>query len=226
MTWDFGAVTPYIPRLFDGAITTIVLTILVLIVGMATGLLLAFAKMSRLLPLRWAAFLWIDFFRTTPPMVQIIWCYFVLPLLIGLSIDSFAAVVIALGLNTGAFASEIFRAGIQSVPQGQRDAARVLGLSRSATFGRIIGPQALRTSLPPLAVLAMLTVKSTSLASVLAVLELTTRGQLIAQATFRPIEVFSFVGIAYFLMIYPLGRLSSYLERRMHASDRTSLAVH
>jgi His/Glu/Gln/Arg/opine family amino acid ABC transporter permease subunit len=213
-------VVPYLGLIALGAVTTAILTALVLALGLSFGLAVALARMSRFRAVGILAHVYIEFFRTTPPLIQILWFYFVLPQLLGQRVDGFTAVVLALGLNTAAFAAEIYRTGLAAVPRGQREAAQVLGLSRLRTFMHVTWPQALRTSLPPLALLAVLTVKGTSLASVLGVLELTQRGNLVAQATLRPIEVYSIVAVFYFALAFPLAHASRRLERRFSISER------
>lgn len=223
MNWDFGAVVPFLPDLFAGAVMTIVMTVLVLIVGTITGLVLAVLRTSGR---RWITIptsLYIDFFRTTPPIVQIIWIYFVVPQFLPVPLGAYEAAVVALGLNIGAFLAETFRAGIESVGRGQRDAARVLGLTRVQEFRWIVLPQAVRTILPPAVTTAALTVKSTSLAGILAILELTYRGTLISQLTLRPLEVFTLIAIIYFVMVYPLWATGRHLERRLSAGQRDAV---
>lgn len=223
MTWDFGAVAAFLPDLIAGALTTLTLTVLVLIVGAATGLVLAVLKTSGR---RWIVVptsLYIDFFRTTPALVQIIWIYFVLGQYLPVDLGPFEAAVVALGLNIGAFLAETFRAGIEAVGKGQRDAARVLGLSRVQEFRFVVLPQAFRTILPPAVATAALTVKSTSLAAVLAVLELTYRGTLISQLTLRPLEVFTVIAVIYFMLVYPLWATGRYLERRLSVGRRDAV---
>jgi polar amino acid transport system permease protein len=220
VTWDFGAVVPFLPDLVAGAVTTIALTVLVLIVGTITGLILAVLRTSGRRWLSVPTSLYIDFFRTTPPMVQLIWVFFVVPQFLPVTLGPFEAAVVALGLNIGAFLAETFRAGIEAVSRGQRDAARVLGLSRRQEFRWVVLPQAIRTILPPAITTAALTVKSTSLAAILAVLELTYRGTLISQFTLRPLEVFTLIALIYFVMVYPLWATGQWLERRLAVSGR------
>ena len=223
MSWDFGAIVPFLPDLLAGALTTIWMTVLVLIVGSGTGLILAVLRTSGR---RWITIptsLYVDFFRTTPPMVQIIWIYFVVPQYLPIALGPFEAGVLALGLNIGAFLAETFRAGIEAVGRGQRDAARVLGLTRLQEFRWVVLPQAIRTILPPAVTTAALTVKSTSLAAILAILELTYRGTLISQLTLRPLEVFTLIAVIYFVMVYPLWAGGRYLERRMSTGRRDAV---
>jgi polar amino acid transport system permease protein len=223
MTWDFGSVVPFLPDLFAGAVTTLAMTVLVLIVGAVTGLILAVLKTSGRRAIVVPTSLYIDFFRTTPPLVQIIWIYFVVPQFIPVDLNPFSAAVVALGLNIGAFLAETFRAGIEAVGRGQRDAARVLGLSRVQEFRYVVLPQAVRTILPPAVATAALTVKSTSLAAILAVLELTYRGTLISALTLRPLEVFTIIAVIYFVLVYPLWATGRYLERRLASGRRDAV---
>lgn len=223
MSWDFGAIVPFLPDLFAGALTTLWMTVLVLVVGSITGLILAVLRTSGR---RWVTIptsLYIDFFRTTPPIVQIIWIYFVVPQYLPITLGPFEAAVLALGLNIGAFLAETFRAGIEAVGRGQRDAARVLGLTRAQEFRWIVLPQAIRTILPPAVTTAALTVKSTSLAAILAILELTYRGTLISQLTLRPLEVFTLIAVIYFMLVYPLWATGRSLERRLSAGRRDAI---
>jgi polar amino acid transport system permease protein len=224
MTWDFGGVAPYLPDLVSGLELTVGITIGAIALGVPTGLFLAAVKLTGV---RWAvipASLYVDFFRTTPPVIQILWAFYVLPALMSVPLDPIPAVILALGLNAGAFMSEIFRSGLLGVPRGQSDAARVLGLSRLQAFRHVILPQAISIALPPLTVLVMLTLKGTSLAAVIAVNELTHRAYLISSKTFHPLEVFTVVAIAYFAITYPIGMVARYLERRLRRSERPNLA--
>lgn len=225
MQWDFGVVWRYLPDLAAGAGYTLLLTAVALVLGTGTGLALALLRLSGRRWLSIPAYLYIDFFRTTPPLVQIVWAYYALPVVLGLNLDSFSAASLALGLNTGAFFAEIFRGGILAVPKGQRDAARVLGLSSLQTLRLVIFPQAFKITLPALTVITMLTIKFTSFASVIAVLELTTRGYLISQATLAPLETFTVVAVIYFIMIYPISMVAARLERRLKGSERGATAV-
>jgi polar amino acid transport system permease protein len=218
---DFGTALRYLPDLLNGVVTTLQLTVISLALGATTGLGFALLRMSRSRWLSVPASIYIDFFRTTPILVQIVWAYFVLPGIIHVEYDIFTASALAIGLNTGAFMAEIYRASIQAVPRGQWDAGLVLGLSRAKVFRIIVFPQAARTALPPFAATAMLTLKGTSIAAVLGVLELTKRGQLISTVTFHPFEILTIVAVLYFIIIYPISIYAARLERRLKLSTRT-----
>jgi polar amino acid transport system permease protein len=170
--------------------------------------------MSRKFPLVQIAYVYIDFFRTTPALVQLIWIFYVLPIILGLNLSPFTSGVIALSLNAGAFLAEVFRSGLQSISQGQHDAAYVLGLRRDQTWLRIIFPQAFRRVLPATGNVLIGLLKDSSLLSVVAVPELTYQMQTHVAVTFRPLELYTGLAIMYFVLTYPMSLAVSALERR------------
>jgi polar amino acid transport system permease protein len=220
MEFKWRVTLDYLPELLAGAGHTIELTLASFAVAIALGLCLALARISGVRALSWPAYAYIEFFRTTPPLVQIVWFYFVVPVLIGTDLDSFEAASAALGLNGAAFLGEIFRAGIQGIDATQRDATQVLGLSRLDAFRFVILPQAMRIVLPPTTTTMMLLLKGTSLASVIGTLELTRVAQLTALETFRPLEVWTLVAIFYFVMTYPISIGARHLERSLRVGER------
>jgi glutamine transport system permease protein len=218
MEFDWSNLWDYLPFLLAGAGTTLAITAVAAAIATVFGLLLALARLSGWRILSWPAYAYIEFFRTTPPLIQIIWFYFVVPVLIGYELNSFQAASIALGLNVAAFLGEIFRAGIQGVDATQRDAAQVLGLSRVDTYRFVVLPQALRIVLPPATTTIMLLLKATALASAIGTMELTRVGQLVAIETFRPFEILTAVAVIYFIINYPIALAARYLERRLAIS--------
>jgi His/Glu/Gln/Arg/opine family amino acid ABC transporter permease subunit len=216
---DWKVIADYLPALLVGARVTLALTALSLAVGTVAGLALALARISRYRVLSWPAYAYIEFFRTTPPLVQIVWFYFVVPVIIGIEFNSFQAASAAFGLNIAAFLAEIFRAGIQGIDATQRDAAQVLGLKRTDIYRFVVLPQAIRIVLPPLTSTIMLLIKGTSLASAIGTLELMRVGQLASYESFRPFEVLTAVAVIYFVMTYPVALGARYLERRMGVGE-------
>lgn len=219
MDIEWSIFVDYLPDLLAGATVTLAITALSLMVGIVIGLILALARISGWKILSWPAYVYIEFFRTTPPLVQIVWFYFVVPVIIGTELNSFQAASAALGLNIAAFLAEIFRAGIQGIDIGQRDAARVLGLGRVDVYRFVVLPQALRIVLPPTTTTVMLLIKGTSLASAIGTLELMRVGQLVSLDTFRPFEVLTAVALIYFVITYPVALAARYLERRMKVGE-------
>lgn len=199
---------------------TLSLTGIALVLGATSGLPLALLMMSRHRAIRLPTTVYVDFWRTTPPLVQLIWCYYVLPALTGIDLPAFWWVAIGLGLNVGAFMSEIYKAGIRAVGRGQSDAASVLGLRKFDAFRLVVFPQALRVILPSMAALTMLTLKNTSLAAELAVLELTYVTTLISQQTYQFFEAFTMLAIIYLVLVLPLSIGAGQIEKRFRYSQR------
>jgi polar amino acid transport system permease protein len=211
--WDI------IPRNFgflaDGIEMTLFLSVVTLIVATALGLVIALMQMSRFRVARIAALTVGEIVRNTPILVQLLWVYYVLPIVFGIQIDALSASILGLSLYSAVFISEVFRAGIAIVPVGHREAAQVLGLTPLQSFVRIVGPQAIRSVLPPLAANFVQLIKYSSLASVISVSEVTRRGMELSSSTFRPLEIFTFIGLIYFVICWPLTHSIRIWEARL-----------
>lgn len=217
--WDFASVLDNWQALAMGAVGTLRLFAICLVLGLGFGLLVALARRSRHAPLRWLAVGFIEFFRNTPVLVQILWFYFALPMLVPVEITPFTAAILGISLNSAAYSAEIYRGGIQSIEPGQWEAARSIGMSALQTLRRIVLPQALRRVLPALTNRGIEIFKMTTLASVVAYVELLHQGKLVASLNFNPLEVYTVVGVLFFLFLYPLVRATYALERRLARSD-------
>ncbi|GKS75988.1 amino acid ABC transporter permease [Acidovorax sp. SUPP950] len=205
----------------DGARTTLWLTLVSGSVGLALGTSAALARTSRWIALRWVAGFYIWVIRGTPLLVQILFVYFALPVLVpGLNLPDFAAAVVALGLNVGAYNAEAVRAGLLAVPRGQTEAARALGLSRLHVFFDVVFPQAFKISLPPLVSNFVALLKDSSLAYAIGVVELTNVGNRIQSATFQPIATLSTVAITYLLLTTLVTQISNAVEYRFDVEGR------
>jgi polar amino acid transport system permease protein len=215
---SFGLLATYLPDFLAGILLTVELGLVSTGLGVVLGLVLALARRSQYRILTWPTYAYIEFFRTTPPLVQIIWLYYGLPLLLGYDLGAFGSAAVALGLNIAAFLAEIFRAGIAGVDRTQWQAARVLGLSFVDTLRFVILPQAVRNVLPPIGTTVIYLIKDTALASAVGTPELLRVGQLVANETFRPAEALTIVAIAYFVLTYPIAAGFYALERRLSAS--------
>jgi glutamine transport system permease protein len=207
-------IVDFLPRFLAGAWVTIWISALALILAILIGLVIALARLSRIRPVRVLARVYVDLIRGTPALIQIFFVFFGLPQ-IGIRIDAIPAGVIALGINSGAYMGEIFRAGIQSVDVGQAEAGRSLGMSHAKMMRRIILPQAARRVIPPATGEATSLIKGTSLLSVIAITELTRVGQQVVGLTFRPIEAFLVVGLIYLVINTVVSQSSVMLERRL-----------
>lgn len=209
-----------LPSLLAGAVITLQLAAISTLFGLIAGSLIGIARLSKVLPVRWAARAYIDFFRGTPLLVQIFMIYFGIPavlkeLQIDFSFDRFLAAVVALSLNSAAYIGEIVRAGIQSIDYGQSEAAQSLGLDSVQTMRYIIFPQAFRRMLPPLGNEFITLLKDTSLVAVIGFEELFRRGQLIVAENYRPFELYTAVALVYLVLTLLSSQAFSFLERWM-----------
>jgi polar amino acid transport system permease protein len=206
------------PILLAGLWRTLLLTLAVVPLGFAGGVTLALLSTVHHRAARWPLMLWVDFFRACPPLVLLIVLYAGLPFA-GIEIGGFGCVAIAFFLNTGAYYGEVLRAGIESVPAGQMEAARSTGLTRMQALAWVILPQAVRNVLPDLISNTLEVVKLTSLASVVAVPELLFEARQAQSVTYNPTPLVV-AALAYFLLLWPVVRLLSRLENRAIAAGR------
>ena len=182
-----------------------------LILGLVCGVIL-------LLPQRWLTLpinAYVQFFRCTPLLVQIVWFYYALPMLVGFNMPAWVAAGLGLMLYMGAFSSEIFRAGVMSIGRGQWQAAQALGMTYLQMMRRIIMPQAARRMVPPFVNQSVLQLKNTSLLYVVAVPDLMYTSSVMTAMTYRPLEIYTFAALLYFLLLYPMTRFTKRLEARM-----------
>ncbi len=204
--------------IMSGLQMTLLLSAVTLVLAMLLGLLLALLDMSKVAPFRWIGVTFGEIIRNTPILVQLLWVYYVLPIVFGVRIEALTALIIGLSVYQAAFISEVYRSGIQAVPKGHKEAALVLGLSPVQTFRRIVLPQAIRMTLPPLASNFVQLIKFSSLGSVISVSEITRRGMELSASTFRPLEIFTFIAVVYFFICWPLALAIRLWERRLLAN--------
>jgi polar amino acid transport system permease protein len=179
------------------------------------GLIFCVLRLAKARWLRYPAMAYIEIFRNTPALVQLIWVYYCLPILTGLDLNAPVSCGVALAMYGSAYNAEIFRAGIQSIERGQVEAANSLGLSAFNTFRYVVAPQAFRRMIPPLVNESITLLKFSSLVSVLGVADLTYQAQVLATTTFRPIEIFTFIAVIYFFLCGFLAVLARIVEKRM-----------
>jgi polar amino acid transport system permease protein len=202
------------PQLLNGLRTSAQLAAGSLALGMPLGLLLALGSASRILPVRYAVIALVEIGRGTPALVMLQIVYFGLPEQ-GLSLTEVVSATLALALTTGAYASEIIRGGLQSVPQGQLEASGALGMSRFSTLRFIVIPQGLRVAIPSLLGLAILIFQATSLAYTIAVPELLGAAYSVGSTTFKYLAVLSLAGLMYLAITIPASWLTERVERRL-----------
>lgn len=201
------------PFLLQGALVTLETSLLAVVLGVLVGTALTVLRQSPFRPVEWACQAYMSVMRGTPLFIQILMVYYVLPA-VGLDIPRFAAGVIALSLNSGAYVTEILRGGLSAIRRGQIDAARAVGMPRWRIWRHVLLPQAFVLVLPPLTVEFTSLLKASALLSVIAVVELTRTAQQIIAATFRPIEIWLATGALYFVMCSALSVAARWLERR------------
>ncbi len=206
------------PLLWQGLVQTVLLALLTVPLGILGGVLIALLSTRRTRWVRLPLIAWVDFFRAIPPLVLLVFLYAGLPFA-GLDLGPWGAVALGFFLNTGAYYGEILRAGIESVPRGQAEAARALGLRGWQVWSFVVLPQAVRNVLPDLISNTLEVVKLTSLASVVALPELLFQARQAQSVTFNATPVMV-AALAYFALLWPVVRLLSRLENRQIAGRR------
>ncbi|MBU9721467.1 MULTISPECIES: amino acid ABC transporter permease [Bacillaceae] len=218
MTDTFEVMRDAMPVLMKGLQMTVLITIISLLIALVIGLVFGLFSISKNKVLRAISTVYVNIIRGTPILVQILYIYIGIPAVTDLRFSAFAAGVIVISINAGAYLVEIFRAGINSIDKGQMEAGRTLGFSYGETMRIIILPQAIKRMLPAFVNQFIVSIKDTSLLSVIGIGELLMSGQSIYSANFKAFEILTLVGILYFIIIYTLTLFSRWLERRMDVS--------
>nr|WP_320023818.1 amino acid ABC transporter permease [uncultured Acetobacterium sp.] len=208
-------IAQYWPRLLAGLALTVEITIISLILAGILGLVFGLLSVSKRKGLRGIALVYVDIVRGTPLLVQAFFIYFGIPQVLGIQSDPVVSGIITLSLNAGGYLAEIFRGGIESISRGQMEAARSLGLPYGMAMRSVILPQAVRTMTPALINQCIITLKDTSLLSVIGVTELTQTGRLIIANNYQSFEVWAIVAAMYFIIIMILSKISKRIERKM-----------
>ena len=214
MNLDFSVVLTKIPILLEGCVVTLQISFFALLLGMIFGIAGALCRISANRALNSLAFMYVWVIRGTPVMVQLFILFFGLPQL-GIKLPSMVAGVLGLAINTGAYVTEIIRAGIQAVDKGQMEAALSVGMSYRQAMVRIIGPQATKICIPPLVNQFIMTLKNSSIASLVTITELFRTGEQIIYTTFRSFEVYTAVAVLYLIMNSVFMVIADRLERKM-----------
>ncbi|WP_157264003.1 amino acid ABC transporter permease [Azohydromonas aeria] len=213
-SFDFHAISQHGAPLLKGLVTTVQLTLAANVVGLTLGFGIALLLLSRWAALRTPAMLFVEFFRCTPAIVQVIWIFYCVPILFDVYFDALTMGVLALGLNLAAFNAEAYRAAIQTVPREQLDAGIALGLNPLQRILHIVLPSAVRTSIPVLITNGIGTFQQSALVALVAVEDLMYVGKSLATETYRPIETFTVIALVYFAVSFPVSQLVEYLQRR------------
>ncbi|OGR11386.1 MAG: ABC transporter permease [Desulfobacterales bacterium RIFOXYA12_FULL_46_15] len=216
---DWNIMVHYFPFLLKATILTLEISLLSLVLGLIFGLSAALCKLARNPFLRMPATFYIWLIRSTPLLVQLFIIYFGFPQL-GIDLGPFMSGVLGLALNVGAYNAETIRGGIISVPRGQTEAARSLGMTINLSMRRIILPQALRIILPPLGNNFIILIKDTSLVSTITLVELTLTAQRLIGSTYKPFEIYLMAAALYAVLTTSASLVLSYLERRTRKEAR------
>ena len=208
-------IVQYWPRLLAGLALTVEITIISLILAGILGMVFGLLSVSKKKSFRAIALVYVDIVRGTPLLVQAFFIYFGIPAALGIQSDPVVSGIITLSLNAGGYLAEIVRGGIESISKGQMEAARSLGLPYGMAMRSVILPQAIRTMTPALINQCIITLKDTSLLSVIGVTELTQTGRLIIANNYQSFEVWAIVAMMYFVIIMILSKISKRIERKM-----------
>ena len=216
MTWARAPelLAEWLPQLLVAAGGTLRITAAAFVLAATLGLLLAFARLSRRRLLSRAALVYIEVIRGVPALTLLFLLYFALAAG-GIVLYAFQAAVVGLGLNGAAYLAEVYRAGLEAIHAGQREAAQSVGMTAPQTMRYIMLPQAMRVVLPPLMNYLIALLKETSIASLIAAPELTNRARDLSSEYFMPMDIYLVTGLIYFLMAFPLSRAAKRLEARM-----------
>jgi polar amino acid transport system permease protein len=215
MDFDFSVIVHHWRFLASGVWITLALSVVSGVTSIVAGLGVALLRLYGPRWLRPIVVLYIDSMRAIPVLVVLVWTFFALPIVAGITLPPFWAALVGLTIHLAAYAAEIFRAGIESVRPGQTRASLALGMSRAQIVRRIVLPQATVRMLPAFGSLLSITIKDTAIASVIAVPELMRQSETVQGQTFQPIEVYTFAMLVYFVILFPVTRGVDRIYRRL-----------
>ncbi|MFJ4153469.1 MULTISPECIES: amino acid ABC transporter permease [Pseudomonas] len=218
--FDFHFLNGSLPALLDGLKVTLELALVSNLIGLTCGFLLCLMTLSRWFFVRWPAQLFIEFFRCTPALLQIVWFFYCVPMLFDVFIDPIAMGFLALGLNLTAFNAEAYRAGVQAVPREHLDASIALGLKSWQRTVYVILPQSLRSALPVLITNGIGTLQQSALVAIVAVADLMYVGKSLATEAYRPLETYTLIALIYFALSLPIAQLVQWFERRQELAGQ------
>jgi His/Glu/Gln/Arg/opine family amino acid ABC transporter permease subunit len=222
-TYDWGLAWDYRSQYLHGALTALEVSAVALVLSVLVGLVLALARMSRS-PLSWLGSFYVNFFRGMPALVTVLWVYFGFSIFVGVNFTVFQAGVIALTLLYGAFISEIYRAALEAIPRGQREAGMALGLGKSRTFVQVILPQATKIAIPNIGSMFIGMVKDTSVFTVIGLLEIVRVSQQANSLYYQPFVFYSAAALFYVVIAFVLDFLFRVIERILTTPPRGRLA--
>jgi His/Glu/Gln/Arg/opine family amino acid ABC transporter permease subunit len=219
MTFDWAIIWQSMGALWQGALVTIALTVLTMVLAVPCGIVVALLRESRLKPVAAIATGYVELMRNVPIILVVYWAFYVLPILTGIGFSPFLTGLVALVLNNTAYNSETFRSGIRSIRKGQTEAGLALGMSEGEAFRKIVLPQAWRRVLPILATTWVTLFKDTSLVSVIAVGDLAHTALQIRSQSFRVIEMLTAMAAIYWLLGYPQAKIVDWIHRKYGVTE-------
>jgi His/Glu/Gln/Arg/opine family amino acid ABC transporter permease subunit len=221
MQLNFAPVIESLPFLVQGVGITLFVTVVSMALALVVGLVLALLRRNKVIPVRLAATIYIDFFRGVPLLVLLLWVYFGISLFLGLNLSPLQAAIATLVIQAAANLAEIYRAGLEAIPKGQLEAARALGLTPLQSFKDVVFPQALPIMLPAIGNDFISMLKGSALVSVLGVVELTRASQMRANYFLRPFEFLTITAIIYVILALGCGQIFTLLESRFRWVQRS-----
>ena len=213
--WAWWIVPRAMPALMKGLQLTLLITVAVIVLGFLLAILVAAGRLARSPLINKPVAAYIEFFRGTPALVQLVWVYYCLPIVLGIELPSIASIVLALTLNIAAFYGEAIRAGIQAIPRDQSESADILGLSYVDKMRYVILPQGFRIIIPVVLSQSISLFKDTALVSTLGVADLMYQARVVATETYRPLEILTVAAMIYFVLAFPCTVATRLLELRL-----------
>lgn len=232
MTWDWGFAIEIFPRIFKAMWITLGATVAAYAIALTLGLVLTLLRRSKAKPVKWLAVGFIEFIRSTPPLVQLFFLFYALPEIpyIGFAMSPFLTGALGLGIHYSTYVSEIYRSGIEAVPKSQWEASTALNFSRVQTWVKVILPQAIPPVIPMLGNYLIVLFKETPLLSAILVVEMLQTAKIIGSETWRYLEPITIVGLLFLLLSYPSSLLVQHVEKKLkgaggkrHATKGVSL---
>ncbi|MCG7333761.1 amino acid ABC transporter permease [Sporosarcina sp. ACRSM] len=219
MSLDFTQITSSIPYILQGIGVTLKIVGIAALIGFFLGTLLAICKIGKVKALAWLADIYTSIFRGTPLILQLLLIYYGVPQLFGIQVEAYIAAILAFGLNSGAYISEIIRAGILAVDRGQLEASMALGIPYGKMMKDIILPQAVKNILPALVNEFITLTKESAIVTVIGIMDIMRRSYIVGGNTYRYFESLIFAGFVYYIMVVVLTMLGKLIEKRMSRSD-------
>lgn len=213
--FNFASIIDFLPQLGTGLYYTLLISVVGLLIGFVLGGIFGLGRISKKKFFYVISSIYVEVVRGTPVLVQAIWIFFAMPLITGYNMASITAGILVIAINSGAYIAEIVRGAVQSIDKGQYEAGRSLGLKQNQTMQYIIWPQAFKRMIPPLGNQFIISIKDTSLLSVILVPELMFQGRLIASNYFNAVEIYTAVAVFYLAITLTLSFILRIIERRL-----------